>query len=675
MLPVTTQSTPLGYQPGLDGLRGVFVIAVLLFHGGFSWAAGGYLGVSAFFTLSGFLICSLLIDERVSKGRIDLVRFWKRRARRLLPAAWLALAGALAYGVYLASPAVQRDLPGDIVAALAYVANWRFIVTDASYEALFAEPSPVTHLWSLAIEEQYYVVFPLLVAGVFAISRGRRGVLAIVLAGLAAASIAWTYYLYQRSGDTTRVYYGTDTRAAELLIGALAAVAWQRWLARPLTGRGGRVVEGVLQLAGAAALITIVVYWTQVPVASPGLYQGGLALHALAVVFVLFAAARPGPLRRVTAFEPLRRLGLISYGVYLFHWPIFLWLNTARTGVDGWQLFGLRCAVTLAVSVASYLVIERPIRVGELLRGRVGLAAAPAAVVLLLGGVAMVPSSAPTTLQSVSFGSEVDPFADLDLDLDRRAEQARTDEALDTVEVPRVAVFGDSTSIGPFYGLLHVDTTSGEVIVVPGRAVLGCGLARTPLMRSMGREYPLTSTCADWPDEWAEVLDEHDPNIAVVLFGPWDVSDKMLEIGGEWTSVGDPGYDEFSASEIAAALELLTERVDLVVWLTSPPIDQSMNQLGGPPDPASDPERIIRWNELVAEQVALYPDTEATMVDLRSWFEALPDGPFDPTLRPDGVHIADEQAHRVGGWLADQLLERWRVAELAGPDATPDIEP
>jgi peptidoglycan/LPS O-acetylase OafA/YrhL len=155
MLPVTTQSTPLGYQPGLDGLRGVFVIAVLLFHGGFGWAIGGYLGVSGFFTLSGFLICSLLLDERFNNGRIDLVRFWKRRARRLLPAAWLALAGALVYGAVAAPPAVQRDIPGDVIAALAYVANWRFIVNETSYEALFSEPSPVTHLWSLAIEEQY----------------------------------------------------------------------------------------------------------------------------------------------------------------------------------------------------------------------------------------------------------------------------------------------------------------------------------------------------------------------------------------------------------------------------------------------------------------------------------------------------------------------------------------
>ncbi|MDZ7679739.1 MAG: acyltransferase family protein [Acidimicrobiales bacterium] len=678
MLPVTTQSTPLGYQPGLDGLRGVFVIAVLCFHGGFSWATGGYLGVSGFFTLSGFLICSLLIDERVQNGRIDLLRFWKRRARRLLPAAWLALAGALVYGIAAGSPVVQRDLPGDVVAALAYVANWRFVFTDSSYEALFAEPSPVTHLWSLAIEEQYYVVFPLFVAGLLMLAGGRRWALAVGLATLVAASTLWMAVVYQSGGDTTRAYYGTDTRAAELLIGAGAALVWQRWLSGHTGRPPRRLAEATLQMGGAVALGAIVYVWTQVPVSSPGLYRGGFALHALAVVLVLFAVSRPGPIRRVAGFEPLRRLGLISYGVYLFHWPIFLWLNASRTGLDGWTLFALRCAVTLAVSVVSYVVVERPIRTGVRLRGRVALVAAPATVVALFAGVLAVPSEPPTMMQSASFGSEIDPFSELELDAERQsrlADEAETDEELDTVRVPRVALFGDSTAIGPYYGLLHVDTTTGEVLVVPGSTVLGCGLVRTAVMRSFGSEYPLSDLCASWPERWSSVLDEHEPHIAVVLFAPWDASDRMLEGTNEWIALGDPRYDEHAANEIRLALEVLTDHVDLVVWLTSPPIDQSMNQLGNAPDPASDPERLIRWNELVAAEIARYPDTEATMVDLRGWFEALPGGPLDPQIRPDGVHITDEQAPVVGQWLAGEILDAWyeraeAVADLDDADAT-----
>jgi hypothetical protein len=422
----------------------------------------------------------------------------------------------------------------------------------------------------------------------------------------------------------------------------------------------------------------VVVYWTQVPVTSPGLYQGGLALHALAIVLVVFAVARPGLLRAVTAFEPLRQLGLISYGVYLYHWPIFLWLSPARTGLEGWELFGLRIGVTLFAAVASYVLVERPIRSGVRLAGRPGLVTAPIAALVIVVGALSLPSEPQTLMESASFGAEVDPFASLDLEIDRAGEVRPDVEAAGTdesgpiqVPVPRIAVFGDSTVVGPFYGLLQVDTTTGEVIVVPGRAVLGCGLARTPWMRSMGREYPLTETCASWPEEWAAAIAEHEPDIAVVLFGPWDASDRKLEGDDTWRAVGDPAYDAFAAMEIRAALELLTERVDLVVWLTSPPIDQSMNQLGGPPDPASNPERLIRWNELVAAEIDRYPDTDAVMVDLRSWFDNLPEGPFDPVLRPDGVHIADDQAPRVGGWLADQIIERWhaRAVELAGQGA------
>jgi peptidoglycan/LPS O-acetylase OafA/YrhL len=656
MLPVTTTATPLGYQPGLDGLRGVFVVAVLLFHGGFAWASGGFMGVSAFFTLSGFLICSLLVDERADTGRIDLGRFWVRRARRLLPAAWLALGGVLLYGATLASPSVQRDLQGDVLAALAYVANWRFIASGSSYEALFAEPSPVTHLWSLAIEEQYYLVFPLLLVGVMAVGRGRRVVLGATLAVLAVASTVWMAVLFDPGVDTARVYYGTDTRVAEMLIGAVAALFWRRWRLDVPARPSRRASQTTLQVAGMAALVAIVASWSQLGVSSAVLYRGGFALHALLVVVVLFAAVQPGPVRALTAFEPLRRLGLISYGVYLFHWPIFLWLNPVRTGLDGWALFSLRVGVTLAVSITSYLLVERPIRRGVVLRGKVGLAVAPVAAVVLVAGALLAPSPAPSILQAGQFGDEIDPFAGLDHDIEARIDEAAESEG----SIPTISVFGDSTAIGAFYGLLDVDSTTGRLVVVPGHMRLGCGLVRAASLRSHGELYPLSDECASWPQNWSAALESSQPNIAVVLFGPWDASDHLLPGETEWIAVGHPRYDEFARAEIREALELLTGEVDLVVWLTSPPIDQGRNAVPrGPIDPASDPARIIRWNELVAEAVAEYPEDVATMVDLRGWFEALPDGPFDPVLRPDGVHIADDEAPVVGRWLAEEILALW----------------
>jgi len=202
----------------------VAVGAVLAFHTGFGWARGGFLGVSTFFTLSGFLITTLLLTEATATGRIRLRAFWARRFRRLLPAAMLTLGGIVLFGALVADANQLRSLRGDVLAALADVANWRFVFTGNSYADLFAKPSPVQHFWSLAIEEQFYATFPVVVAGVVAIRRRPRPALFVVLASLAAVSITLMFVLRDPGRDVGRVYYGTDTRAVELLAGALLAI-------------------------------------------------------------------------------------------------------------------------------------------------------------------------------------------------------------------------------------------------------------------------------------------------------------------------------------------------------------------------------------------------------------------------------------------------------------------
>src|SRR4051812_42501007 len=214
------ETNPLPRIRALDGLRGLAVAGVLAYHCGFGWARGGFLGVSLFFTLSGFLITSLLLAERSEHGRIGLRGFWARRARRLLPAALLALAVIVAFGATVASGSQLRGLRGDVLAALAYVANWRFVLAGTSYGALWSAPSPVQHFWSLAIEEQLYVVLPLAVAGTLALGRGRRRPLLAVLGAGLGLSVLATFLVH----DQLRAYYGTDVRAGELLIGALLAV-------------------------------------------------------------------------------------------------------------------------------------------------------------------------------------------------------------------------------------------------------------------------------------------------------------------------------------------------------------------------------------------------------------------------------------------------------------------
>jgi peptidoglycan/LPS O-acetylase OafA/YrhL len=186
-LPMTDDRARLPHHAGLDGIRGLAVVAVLAYHGGFGWARGGYIGVSVFFTLSGFLITTLLLAEHRRDGRVGLRAFWGRRFRRLLPAAVVALVGVCLFSLTVATPGQRRGIHADVLAALAYVANWRFVFKDVSYGDLFDEPSPVLHFWSLAIEEQFYVFFPLLVVAVLAVGRGRRSVLAGGLALLAGS--------------------------------------------------------------------------------------------------------------------------------------------------------------------------------------------------------------------------------------------------------------------------------------------------------------------------------------------------------------------------------------------------------------------------------------------------------------------------------------------------------
>src|SRR5215470_7983074 len=220
-----TATHRLPYQPGIDGLRGIAVAAVLLYHAGLPWMIGGYLGVSTFFTLSGFLITSLILTEHARRGRIDLRAFWARRFRRIMPASFVALAGIVVFGAFAADDYQQARLRGDGLATLGYVLNWWLIATHRDYVDLFASPSPLQHFWSLAIEEQFYLVFPLLSAMVLVVGRGSRRTFAAVVGVFTLGSVLCMWRLARGDTPTSRLYYGTDTRAAELLVGALLAVA------------------------------------------------------------------------------------------------------------------------------------------------------------------------------------------------------------------------------------------------------------------------------------------------------------------------------------------------------------------------------------------------------------------------------------------------------------------
>ncbi|MBM4267380.1 MAG: acyltransferase [Deltaproteobacteria bacterium] len=375
----------LPYYPALDGFRAIALSVMLLFHGGFEWASGAFLSISAFFTLSGFLITGLLVLEHEGTGTIRLASFWERRFRRLMPAAVLGLLGMSLYAAFVAAPDELMQIRGDVIAALLYVANWRFVWTDQSYARILTDPSPVQHFWSLGIEEQFYFFFPLLVLGVLRFVPGSRRGLALVLAILAAASVALMSWLHVPGEDFSRAYYGTDTRAGELFVGAILALVYA---GRPLDPR--RWVTIATNVAGGVALVLSVWLWVTTPEGADWFFEGGSLVYALLTAAVIVGAIRPGPLRSFLSFAPFCWVGWISYGLYVFHWPIFLWLDGERTGLSGWSLFGLRMLVTFLVAIASYRLLEVPIRSRRFVGERVGWFVAPTALASVALAIVMV---------------------------------------------------------------------------------------------------------------------------------------------------------------------------------------------------------------------------------------------------------------------------------------------
>lgn len=375
------------YIPALDGLRAFAVIAVILYHLDPNYLPSGLLGVTVFFVLSGYLITGLLVKEWRQTGRIDLPQFWLRRARRLLPAVLLVVMATAAVSAFVA-PDLLTKLRDDLLAALLFFTNWHYILSDTSYFDALGAPSPVTHFWSLAIEEQFYLIWPpilyLLMGRRIKFRAIRRGLLVAAVASAAAMAL-----LYDPAGDPSRVYYGTDTRAFSLLIGAWLSFVFpaERFRMRPkgaasqapsaasifkrtFSGRGPvpKEAKGVINLAGTAALIGMIAMMVFVDGYSGFLYYGGIALLSVLTAACMLALLNPGSaLERVFSWAPFVWIGKLSYGIYLWHYPVFLLMTDQNSTSDISPLYQLAMVlVVLLVSFLSYSLVENPLRHGAI---------------------------------------------------------------------------------------------------------------------------------------------------------------------------------------------------------------------------------------------------------------------------------------------------------------------
>lgn len=433
----------------LDGLRALAVVAVLLFHLDLTWMSGGFLGVSLFFTLSGFLITRLLLAESRSTGRVALGAFWSRRLRRLSPASIVVLGAILVLS--LVGVFEGTRLRGDIAASLGYSANWRFATAGTTYADMFTStPSPLIHFWSLAIEEQFYVLFPL----IFVVLARRRVVLVTGLLTLSGASLIASFLTDSRNLG----YYGTHLRAAELLVGALLAVCME-WRTFSNENRVLRLL-GPVTLFGALALMVS---------ASPSddwLYRGGFVAVACLSALLIASLCREGPLARFFGLAPVVAVGRASYSIYLVHWPLIVLMNPERMGFDGWSLDVVRALTSVAVGFLSYVIVENPVRRRHVLkRGVVAGTTLLVGILSIAVATIFVPSTSETMAAGLDAPDEIVDFGD--------TEQTTPGVATTMAPAPpRVLVIG-STSIpdearafdGADYDLIDVTQNDCPVLV------------------------------------------------------------------------------------------------------------------------------------------------------------------------------------------------------------------
>jgi peptidoglycan/LPS O-acetylase OafA/YrhL len=666
-----------GFVPGLDGLRALAVLGVMGYHGGLPILAGGFLGVNVFFVLSGFLITSLLVGEWGRTLGIALRSFWARRARRLLPALFVLLVGVALYARFLATPGEFAGLRLDVLATLFYVANWHFILAGSNYFAQTAQPSPLQHMWSLSIEEQFYIVWPPVVLVLLRLGRrlrpSRRLVPLLVGAVVGAlASATDMALLYHGPSSVMRVYEGTDTRAQDLLVGAALAVAMALWAERrralpeapeapPVRRRrsspfvpieawevASSTAKVALQVAGFCAVGAFAYLWSHIPPGEPGpwFYRGGYLAVAVGVAVVIFCVVtnQRGALSRVIGNPVFRYVGRISYGTYLWHFPLFDVLDAARVHLYGLPLLGVRVATTLVVASLSYVLVEQPIR-----RGRVHLAewrgwlatATSAATVVVVTIVATVPSAAGATVQAPATG------------------------ALYQGPPVRVTMFGDSVAFTAAWAMDAAGAPKRYDAVFNGDAILGCGVVRSTEFESHGHVYGRIPACnptapADqqWPALWRGELARTRPDVVVLLAGRWETVDSRID--GQWLHIGEPAFDAILRSSLRQAMRIGTSTGALMVALTSPCFD-SGEQPDGQPWPEDSPARLERYNSILRQVAAEFPRT-VTVDDFGA--QVCPGGHFATTVdgvrlrEADGIHFVfrGPGTSAAGQWLAAHIF-------------------
>ena len=629
----------------LDGLRALAVAAVLLFHQGFEWASGGYLGVDLFFVLSGYLIAGKLINERRASGRINVMGFWAGRFRRLLPALLFVLLGVVAYTVLWAEPTSKHSIRIDVLASLAYVVNWRFILEHVGYFASATAPSPVRHLWSLSVEEQFYLIFPLLLIFLSRRARSARQ-LVPAIATLVVISTVWTGWLALHGASDTRMYEGTDCRLATILLGVLAAVIVRTWrrppaLLGPVAGVCGVVAVAIAVFARGDSV------W---------MYPMGQLSFALmvAVVVVACATIRTGRTIGVLSSAPFVWLGAISYSLYLWHWPLYLILTPDRTGFSGVALFALRVALSIVMAMVSYYLIEQPIRHRRVKlphpawMGVAGVAVVAALIIAVTAGAPTGDQLAARTgpVQKVATPPIPTTFRDLGL-----PPGVTLPPAAPTGRPLKVGLVGDSVAFS-------LDYYSPEIqgITRQSGTIIGCGVMAPA---SPYPNQPPLPDCVKWKETWARALSFNGgPDIVLMITGAWEIKDHWLN--GKKLTAGTPEAAAYVDSQLDQAVDVIRSktgaRIAALELACAPKIDRGLGE--GPV--ASTDTKLVDWfNQRLAALSERHPG-DVTVISIND--KVCPNGKAvdkldGVRLRSDGVHWTERGAPQAWTWLLPSLFD------------------
>lgn len=684
-LPVRRATTRPGGGPTqqrfapLDGVRAVAIAIVMAYHSGIPGVrVGGFYGQDAFFVLSGLLITTLLLREGRGRHRIDLIAFWGRRARRLLPALIVMIIAVDLYVSYLTPPGRYPGFPGDALSALFYVSNWHLIGASSNYFTASGSPSLLTHTWSLAIEEQYYLVWPLLV---FALLRWRRrtrgaarGVLAVSAAGT-VASAGWMARLYADGASPSRLYYGTDTHAQCLLVGsALAAALWLWSDGRDRSGlfpvATSRAARAALQAGGVLGAAALCFLWTHVASSNRFAYQGGFLCVAVCTGAVLLSvtAVPRGPLARLLGLRPVAFVGLISYGMYLWYFPIFAVVDGAHTGLRGWPLFGVRVAAVLAAATVSYYLVEVPLRTGRLLRvdarswpGRLRPVVAGITTIVLAVGVVSVTGAGRVA------AAPVRPLA------------VPVAAARPAGPPERVLLVGDSTAVTLGLALSDLQIAAAYHYQLDSQGTLGCGLAISALVREHGVPTPTAAMCdtrtppeRQWPAVLTRQVAQDHPAVVFVVAGRWEAFDRKATAASPWQNITEPADAAYVRAQLERVVTIAAAGGARAAIATAPCFS-SGEQPDGSAWPEDDPHRVSIYNGLVAQVAADHPH-QVTVVPLGS--TVCPAGRVQmqiggfPVRAPDGIHYpyysfaapdaaepdTAAQTYAFASWIAPRIL-------------------